>query len=64
MPGLIRINRVWMDPTAIEFVESYIDEKSSNQCVRVHMDNGHKHSFGVTAERFRQLVQESPRHHF
>ena len=57
MASLIRISNTLLDPDAIESVETYIDQKSHNQCVRVHMRGGAQHSFGTTLERFRQLLE-------
>ena len=59
MGNLIRINGVLLDPDAIESVAPYLDEKSHNQCVRVHMRGGQEHTFGMTVERFNQIVRES-----
>jgi hypothetical protein len=61
MAGLIRINNVWFDPKAIESVISYVDRKSHNHCVKVHKRGGQAYDFGVTKQRFFQLVRESPR---
>ncbi len=58
MPILIQIGNVLINPKEIASVEPYVDEKSRNQNIKVHMRGGQHHLFGMTPQRFHQLVRE------